>query len=117
MMLRQPPCRRQLSQLSQISETVKSSAITNTNGAAMDRRLAGLAPLIAQQPIWPVDPSSAKRCCQRQTIGRLTATSVTTRCTGRRSTEATTARTHSIYLLVAIRRDPAGPQINGHASR
>lgn len=114
MMLRQPPCRRQLSQLSQISETVKSSAITNTNGAAMDRRLAGLAPLIAQQPIWPVDPSSAKRCCQRQTIDL---------CHHALHRSALHRSNHCqdpfniLARLVAIRRDPAGPQINGHASR
>jgi hypothetical protein len=45
-----------------------------------------------------VDAFSAKRCCQRQTMGRLTPTSSATCCTGLWSAEASTTRTRSICL-------------------
>jgi hypothetical protein len=64
-----------------------------------DRTLAGLARLVASNPS---RPSWAKRCCQRQTIGRLTATSVATRCTDRRFAEASTARGPFNVLVLLV---------------
>ena len=56
-------------------------------------------------------PASAKRCCQRQTIGRLTPTCAATRCTGSppRRREHDARPLHMLALPVAIRRDRLQP--------
>ena len=82
-----------------------SPQVSATTRATVPARIGGLPGLRVLSRSNPSGPASAKRCCQRQTIGRLTATSVATRRTGRRSTEASTTRVRSIYLRGWLRSD------------
>ena len=65
------------------------SATTCATLSAGIGRLPGLRVLSRSNPS---GPSSAKRCCQRQTMGRLTLISFATCCTGRPLAEARTTR-------------------------
>ena len=51
----------------------------------------------------PPTPSSANRCCQRHTIGRLTPTSAATRCTAMPSADARTTRARSTCFRCWLR--------------
>jgi hypothetical protein len=75
-----------------------SPQVSATTRATVSAGIGGLPGLRVLSRSRPSGPSSAKRCCQRQTIGRLTSTSVATCCTGRPSAEARTMRAHSTYL-------------------
>jgi len=69
-------------------------------GFRRDRRLARLAGLVAQQTS---TPTSAKRCCQRHTVGRLTPMRCATCCADVRSAEASTMRARSMCLRGRLR--------------
>jgi len=51
----------------------------------------------------PSTPASAKRCCQRHTVGRLTPMLWAARCTDPRSVEASTMRARSTYFCRWLR--------------
>ena len=76
------------------------SATTCATLSAGIGRLPGLRVLSRSNPS---GPSSAKRCCQRQTMGRLTSISVATCCTGRPFAEARTTCTRSTCLRGRLR--------------
>ena len=78
------------------------SATTCATLSAGIGRLPGLRVLSRSNPS---GPSSAKRCCQRQTMGRLTLISFATCCTGRPLAEARTTRARSMYLPARLRSD------------
>jgi hypothetical protein len=88
-------CRYGIAQVCRIWDVPRSSFYA-------DRRLAGLARLVRSSPS---TPSSANRCCQRQTIGRLTPTRAAIGCTGPPPTEARMTRVRSTCLRCRLRSD------------
>jgi hypothetical protein len=75
-----------------------SPQVSATTRATVSAGIGGLPGLRVLSRSSPSGPSSAKRCCQRQTIGRLTSTSVATCCTGRPFADARTTRARSTCL-------------------
>ena len=73
----------------QVSATTRATISAATGG------VPGLRVLSRSRPS---GPASAKRCCQRQTMGRLTPTSPAICCTGPCSTDASTTRARSTCL-------------------
>jgi hypothetical protein len=53
----------------------------------------------------PSTPASAKRCCQRQIIGRLTPSSAATRCTGPRAIDPSITLARSACFCSRLRFD------------
>ena len=82
-----------------------SPQLSATTRAAVSAGIGALPGFRVLSRNSPSGPASAKRCCQRQTVGRLTATSVATCCTGRPPAEASTSLARSTYLRGRLRSE------------
>src|SRR5215472_6920137 len=67
-----------------------SVQVSATTRAVVSAAIGGLPGLRVLSRSRPSTPLSAKRCCQRHTVGRLTPTLCATRCADCRSAEAST---------------------------
>jgi len=74
-----------------------------TTCAAISAAIGGLPGLRVLSRSRPSTPLSAKRCCQRHTVGRLTPMSWATRCAECCSAEASTMRARSMCLRGRLR--------------
>src|ERR1700735_1320724 len=82
-----------------------SPQLSATTRATVPAGIGGLPGLRVLSRSHPSGPASAKRCCQRQTIGRLTSIPVATRCTGRPSAKARTIFARSTCLRGRLRSE------------
>ena len=80
-----------------------SPQVSATTRATVSAAIGGLPGLRVLSRSRPSTPSSAKRCCQRQTIGRLTPTCVAICCTGPPPAEARTTCARSMCLRCRLR--------------
>ena len=80
-----------------------SAQVSATTRATVSAAIGGLPGLRVLSRSRPSTPSSAKRCCQRQTIGRLTPSCVATCCTGPRSADASTTCARSTCFCGRLR--------------
>src|SRR5207237_10476178 len=75
-----------------------SVQVSATTRAVVSAALGALPGLRVLSRSRPSTPRSAKRCCQRHTVGRLTPMLCATCCTDPRSAEASTIRARSTCL-------------------
>ena len=80
-----------------------SPQVSATTRATVSAEIGGLPGLRVLSRSSPSAPSSAKRCCQRQTIGRLIPRRVAIGCTGPRSAAASTTRARSTCFCGRLR--------------
>ena len=80
-----------------------SAQVSATTRATVSAEIGGLPGLRVLSLSSPSAPSSAKRCCQRQTIGRLIPRRVAIGCTGPRSAAASTTRARSTCFCGRLR--------------